>query len=278
VRRLWLLIRVGLAGLAFLGFWVGGALLVLLAFPASRLRHLRATPRQRAISCQRWVQRAFTLLHDWMRWCGLLHFQPRTADATTPGPRFVMVANHPTLVDVAALTAVYGRLSCAAKSILFRTPVVGQILRGCAYLDGGNGGAFAGGSVIAQALERLQDDMPVLVFPEGTRSPLDGLHPFKRGAFEIACRADVPLFPLLIRCDPPALGKGRPWYDIPSSTAFLTVTPLPEMNPRDFDRDAARMAAHCEAMYRHELGLRPAPTAATPVAPATPIPLQNVGT
>ncbi|HEX3694678.1 MAG TPA: lysophospholipid acyltransferase family protein [Polyangia bacterium] len=278
MRRLWLLIRVGLAGLAFLGFWVGGALLVLLAFPASRLRHPGANPRQRAAACQRWVQRAFTLLHDYMRWCGLLHFQPRTADPSTPGPRFVMVANHPTLVDVAALTAVYGRVACAAKSILFRTPVVGSILRGCAYLDGGNGGAFSGASVVNQALQRLADDIPVLVFPEGTRSPLFGLHPFKRGAFEIACRADVPLLPILIRCDPPALGKGRPWYDIPSSTAFLTATPLPPMNPRDFDRDASRMAAHCEAMYRRLLDLRPIEPSRSQAAVATPAPLKNVGT
>lgn len=279
VRRLWLLLRVGLAGLAFLGFWLGGALLVLFAFPVSRLRHPGATRRERAVACQRWVQRAFILLHDYMRWCGLLHFQPRTADPATPGPRFVLVANHPTLVDVAALTAVYGRLSCAAKSVLFRTPVVGQILRGCAYLDGGSGGAFSSGSVVRQALQHLADDMPVLVFPEGTRSPPDGLHPFKRGAFEIACRANVPLLPVLIQCEPPALGKGRPWYDIPSSTAFLTLAPLPPMNPRDFDRDATRMAAHCESMYHRLLGLHPAQASRPPTAaPATPIPLKNVGT
>jgi 1-acyl-sn-glycerol-3-phosphate acyltransferase len=169
-------------------------------------------------------------------------------------------------------------VACAAKSILFRTPVVGSILRGCAYLDGGNGGAFSGASVVNQALQRLADDIPVLVFPEGTRSPLFGLHPFKRGAFEIACRADVPLLPILIRCDPPALGKGRPWYDIPSSTAFLTATPLPPMNPRDFDRDASRMAAHCEAMYRRLLDLRPIEPSRSQAAVATPAPLKNVGT
>src|SRR5579872_3148483 len=133
-----------MAGLAFLGFWLGGALLVLTAFPLARLclGLQRASAVERTAACQRWVQRAFTLLHDYMRWCGLLHFQPRAVDAWTPGPRFVMVANHPTLVDVGALSAVYGRVTCAAKSILFRTPVVGQILRNCGYLDGGAGGAF----------------------------------------------------------------------------------------------------------------------------------------
>jgi len=277
VRRLWLLVRVGLAGLAFLSFWIGGLGLVLLAFPWARWRHRRAGPLERAAACQRWVQRAFRALHDYMRACGLLHFQPRAVDPRTPGRRFVLVANHPTLVDVVALSAVYGRLTCAAKAPLFRTPVVGQILRACGYLDGGDGDAFAGAAVVSQALDRLAGEMPVLVFPEGTRSPVGGLHTFKRGAFEIACRADAPVLPVLIRCEPSALGKGRPWYDIPSSTAYFTVTPLAEMNPRDFDRDASRMAAQCEAMYRRRLGLSPAESTPAPVAPARSA-RQNVGT
>jgi 1-acyl-sn-glycerol-3-phosphate acyltransferase len=277
VRRLWLLIRVGLAGLAFLGFWLGGLGLVLLAFPCARWRHRRAAPVERAAACQRWVQRAFTALHDYMRVMGLLNFQPRAVDARTPGRRFVLVANHPTLVDVAALSAAYGRLTCAAKPALFRTPVVGQILRACGYLDGGNGGAFAGAALVGQAVDSLTNEMPVLVFPEGTRSPMGGLQPFKRGAFEISCRADAPVLAVVIRCDPPALNKGRPWYDIPSSTAHFTVTPLIEMNPRDFDRDAARMAAHCEALYRRALGVPTAESTPAPVAPALSA-RQNVAT
>src|SRR5258708_31466742 len=114
MRRLWLLIRVGLAGLAFVGFWLGGLGLVALAFPWARwrLRHTRAA--ERTAACQRWVQRAFTAIHDYMRMCGLLHFQPRAVDARTPGPRFVLVANHPTLVDAAALSAVHRPIPCAA--------------------------------------------------------------------------------------------------------------------------------------------------------------------
>lgn len=266
-----------MTGLAFLGFWIGALGLVLFAFPWARWRTRRAPPTERAAACQAWVRRAFTALHDFMRVCGLLHFQPRAADARTPGRRFVLVANHPTLVDVAALSAVYGRFTCAAKAALFRAPVVGSILRACGYLDGGDGAAFAGAAVVAQALDRLAGDMPVLVFPEGTRSPEGGLHPFKRGAFEIACRADVPVLAVLIRCQPSALSKGRPWYDIPWSTAYFTVTPLAEMNPRNFDRDATRMAAQCEALYRRHLGLAAAESTPAPAAPAPPPARQNVG-
>ena len=170
-RRLYLLARVGLAGLAFLSFGVGAVLLAWVVLPLARWRRRRAPPLERAAACQRWVQRSFVVLHGYMRACGLLHFEPRRVDARVPGARFVIVANHPTLVDVAALAATFGRLTCIAKRPIFRAPVVGAIVRACGYLDGGGDDVFAGADVVGQALERLAADMPVVVFPEGTGSP-----------------------------------------------------------------------------------------------------------
>lgn len=233
-------------------------------FPASRLRHRHEPAIERAAACQRWLQRAFTLLFDYMRLCGLIDFNPRRVDASTPPGGFVMVANHPTLVDQGALSAVFGRIVCVAKPLLFRVPFVGQVLRGCVYLEGGAMGGIAGGvSVVNQALERLGQSMPMLVFPEGTRSPAGGLRPFRRGPFEIACRANVPVVPVLIRCEPLALGKGTPWYDIPARTATFTVTRLPALSPATFAGDASAMTEACEATFRRHLGL---PTAETRIA------------
>jgi 1-acyl-sn-glycerol-3-phosphate acyltransferase len=248
--------RVCLAGVAFLSFGVGGLLFASVVLPLVRWRGRRGSAIERGAACQRWVQRSFVLLHDYMRVSGLLHFEPRNVDRRVPGPRFVIVANHPTLVDITALASVYGRMTCIAKTPIFRAPVLGAIVRACAYVDGGSGDAFAGARVVAQALERLAADMPVAIFPEGTRSPPGGLHPFKRGAFEIACRANVPVLPILISCEPAALGKGRPWYDIPPRAALFSLSPLPLMVPDEFNGNAASMAAAAEAMFRQELNLR----------------------
>src|SRR3954465_9539576 len=227
-------VRIGLAGLAFLGFWIVAALIAVAAIPLTLLLTRRLPRFERAAACQRWIQRGFTFLHDYMRWCGLLHFNPRLVDPAVPAGGFVIVANHPTLVDVAAVSAVYGRLTCVAKTALCRSPFVGLILRASAYLDGGAGDPFAGALVVSQGVERVANGMPVLIFPEGTRSTEGGLRTFKRGAFEIACRANVPWLPLLIDCDPPTLGKGRPWYDIPRQTSRFKITPLAALDPVDF--------------------------------------------
>jgi 1-acyl-sn-glycerol-3-phosphate acyltransferase len=254
-----LLVRIGLAGLAFLGFSLGSMLVASIVLPIARWRHRTAPRFEQAAACQRWIRRGFVFLHDYMRWCRLIHFDHRVVEVPAPSQPYVIVANHPTLVDVSALVSVFGRLTCVAKTPLFRSPITGSILRSCAYLDGGDGGLLASALVVPQALERLNAGMPVLVFPEGTRSPPDGLHPFKRGAFEIACRANVDVLPVLIRCDPPALGKGRPWYDIPKRASSFTITPLPAMRPSEFAGDASMMAASCEATCRRHLGLPPTP-------------------
>ncbi len=260
LRRLFLFARVVLAGSAFLGSWFGAGVLAVVLFPISRLRHRGQPAIERAAACQRWMQRAFILLFDYMRLCGLVHFNPRGLDTSTPARGFVMVANHPTLIDVAALSAVFGRLVCVAKPLLFRAPIIGQILRSCVYLEGGEMEGLAGGVVVNQALDRIGQGMPMLVFPEGTRSPAGGMRRSRRGAFEIACRANVPVVPILIRCEPAALGKGTPWYDIPPRTAIFTVTRLPAISPAAFGGDAGAMTEECEATFRRHLGLPAADT------------------
>ena len=61
--------------------------------------------------------------------------------------------------------------------------------------------------------------MPVLVFPEGTRSAERKLRTFKRGAIEAAVRAGVPILPLYIGVSPAYLMKGQSFWHVPDTTA-----------------------------------------------------------
>ncbi len=88
-----------------------------------------------------------------------------------------------------------------------------------------------------------------MVFPEGTRSPLGGLRPFQRGAFEIACRGCVPVVPFLIRCQPVILNRAVPLRQAFSTTSIYTVERLPELHPADWQGDAGRMAEEARARF-----------------------------
>ena len=64
-------------------------------------------------------------------------------------------------------------------------------------------------SAIKRVLKALKDDMGLILFPEGTRSPDGHLQAPKAGVGLICCRAQVPVVPVRIFGSYEAYGKGR---------------------------------------------------------------------
>ncbi|MEW6534222.1 MAG: lysophospholipid acyltransferase family protein [Candidatus Auribacterota bacterium] len=61
---------------------------------------------------------------------------------------------------------------------------------------------------IKQTIDALQDGRPLLVFPEGTRSPDGTIQQAKSGAGMIACKAMVPILPVYVEGTYDILPKG----------------------------------------------------------------------
>ena len=96
------------------------------------------------------------------------------------------------------------------------------------------------------------------VFPEGTRSPLDGgLQPFQRGAFELAIRAGAPIVLLHLRCHPPALSKALPIWRHPDRMAVLTVDSLGTIDPVAEGKDSRVLCRAVEKRYQEIMELSP---------------------
>lgn len=118
--------------------------------------------------------------------------------STRPG---VFIGNHQTELDVLLLGAVFPRhCSVTAKSSLRRVPLLGwfMALSGTVFIDRANR------SNALRAFDEAADSMrarrqSVFIFPEGTRSYADRpmLLPFKKGAFHLAVRAQVPIVPVV---------------------------------------------------------------------------------
>jgi len=246
-------------GSAFLLFFTGGVILSYLILPLARLRP--GTPGEKARRCRRIVGASWRFFHAYMRWTRLIWYHPRETALALPEGPFVLVANHPTLVDVTALVCTHPDLAIVAKTSMFRSPLVGRLLRACDHIQGGDGSAFSGAAVVDQALDHLRAGTPVLVFPEGTRSPERGLGKMQLGAFQIAARAGVPIVPALITCEPPTLMRGQAWYAIPKTLARMKITQLPTLPP---PHDVRARADELRGRWLEHLAGGAAPGAAVP--------------
>lgn len=217
--------------LAIAMFWLGGFLLAWLVVPYLFVRERDPLARRRVM--QGYVAAA------WRWFLRLLErttlYRARYAGFELPAGPCVVIANHPSLLDVTALIARMPHLCCVVKSSLVDSPLVGRLLRTCGHVSAGDGSLMSGKTVLDSLNERLAEGFSVLIFPEGTRSPAGGIHKLRRGAFEVAQRANVPLVPLFLRCDPPALGKGTPVWRHPLRCPTLTVhiDAAISMNERD---------------------------------------------
>lgn len=240
-------------GACFFGFWLSAFVLSWVIVPLARfpLRGRPSIESQRR--CQEIAGVAFRIFLAAMRTVRVLVFRPRNVRLDLPDDPFVMIANHPTLIDMAALMAVRPRICCVAKTELFRSVLVGPLLRHCGHIESAATGSMEGATVMQQALEKLEKGQSILIFPEGTRSPAFGLNRFKAGVFEIARRASVPIVPILITCEPPTLQKGLQWHALPKQTALYEIRQLPTLHAAAEGVDSRQLARETRSLYQERI-------------------------
>lgn len=263
-RAVRLLFTVG----GFFCFYLGSVILSWTVVPLIKLG--RPDPVELGKRSRRIARAAFRLFHGYLRVMQLIHFRPRDAALALPPGPCVIIANHPTLIDVTALLATLDDTCVVAKGSLFRSLMVGRFVRACRFIDAKRGSATDGAGVMIQAAERLAEGSRVLIFPEGTRSPAGGPGELKRGAFELAARANVPLVVLLVRCEPTVLSREVPWWWVPPLRARMTITQLPSLGPAELRGTTRRLARAVHATYARCLSAEPEDGHSTSTAGTSP--------
>ena len=215
LRRGWRAFR---TGLAFVVFGVGAAVIAVLILPALRLVSWRRSDMQRRV--QLLIHHAFRLFAWIMITIGLIRVTWVGRERLREGP-ILVVANHPTLIDVVLLVAAMPQADCIVKGAAERHLLMRRVVKSAGYIPNDRPEPL-----IAAGTESLRQGRSLLLFPEGTRSPEGRLGPFRRGAARIALRSGRDLVPVVITCSPPTLMKGQPWYDVPACTAHVTLTVL----------------------------------------------------
>ncbi|GAB3066645.1 lysophospholipid acyltransferase family protein [Stenotrophomonas tumulicola] len=199
--------RVLATGLSFAVFGVGGLLFGAIVAP-SLLLGVRDPARRRRLA-RGLVQRSFALHVRMMRGLGVLTFDVRHGERLQRDGLLVL-ANHPTLIDVVFLVSLLPHADCVIKRAVARNPFMQGTVRAAGYIVNDDGPAL-----VEAGIEALQAGGALVVFPEGTRSTSGQPLRLRRGAANIAVRGRRDITPVRIRCTPPTLEKGQKWYRVP---------------------------------------------------------------
>ncbi|HEX9306848.1 MAG TPA: lysophospholipid acyltransferase family protein [Anaeromyxobacter sp.] len=119
----------------------------------------------------------------------------------------VLVANHLSLLDVLVLYGLFRPFKYVAKGEVFRIPFVGWNMALSDYVPIWRGDRESVRRMMDRCRVHLARGVPVLLFPEGTRSPDGRLQPFKDGAFRLALELGCPVFPIAVSGTGEALPK-----------------------------------------------------------------------
>lgn len=215
-RRLW---RILGTGFSFAVFGASALGLTLLVFPLCSLAG--GDVRRKQARVQRVIHHAYHLFVKLMEGLGLIRTDWIGAEKLrTPGPHLI-VANHPTLIDIVQLISQLPQADCVIGVDYARNPFLARAASQAGYITNAHGAA-----VVDACAEKLRAGRTVVLFPEGTRSSVIGMRRFRRGAAHIALRAGVPLVPVVISCIPGTLRKGQPWWDVPERSSQYTISVL----------------------------------------------------
>lgn len=144
-----------------------------------------------------------------------------------PQGTYVLMANHQSHVDIPclflALPMVPGFL---AKAELRRVPLFGRAMEvgGHVFVDRAQHARAI--EAIAAAARDMSHGTSIAIFPEGTRSSVREVLPFKKGGFHLARQAGVSIVPIGIRGTADLLPKGSKQL-LPGKAEVHVGEPLP---------------------------------------------------
>ncbi|MEM6999514.1 MAG: lysophospholipid acyltransferase family protein [Pseudomonadota bacterium] len=161
----------------------------------------------------------------------------------------LIVANHPSLIDVLWLLAAYPQVCCVVKAEIEHNWLLRGLARDLDYVSNRDPE-----QLLAEGTERLRRGELLLVFPEATRTVPGCLPSFRLGAAELLLRAEVAAHPVVLAKQDPYLSKAMPWYAFPTVPMEWDIVQGPALGPWRADQsDATRSAAQRARSTRRQM-------------------------
>ena len=227
--------------LSFAVFGIGGLVYGLLIFPLIFV--FNRDRESRRVFARRLIGKGFGAFIALMKAVNVVDIRIEGSEHINDQRRQLIIANHPTLIDVVILISLFPQANCVIKEAVTRNPFMRSTVKAADYISNSEPE-----ELLESCVGYLGNGKSLLLFPEGTRTrhqePID----FKAGAATVAARTEVDILPIAIECEPLYLSKQLPWHYVPRTVPTFTIRVLPPRRATDLVPAEAD-----ERQYRHAL-------------------------
>lgn len=213
IERAWRLVA---TALCFTIFGLGGVVLPCVIYPPLILlvRHRE----QRRSLIRSIIHRSFQAFVALMKALGVVSYEVRGRERLQRRGLLVL-ANHPSLIDVVFLMSFIKQADCIVKAGLLRNPFTRGPVAAAGFVVNDSGE-----QLIEDCIASVHSGSNLIIFPEGTRTPLSGAGRLQRGAANVAIRGQIDITPVRIRSSEPLLTKGSSWWRVPARRPHFTIS------------------------------------------------------
>lgn len=169
----------------------------------------------------------------WLRVCCGVRVDIQGAERLPKGGAYVVVSNHQSEWETLFFQTLVRPQSVVLKQELLKIPFFGWalgLLKPIALDRSKRRGALK--QLLQQGKERLDEEIPVLIFPQGTRVPVGETGQFNKGGAMLAVSAGVPIIPIVH--DAGIAWPGKSFVKYPG-TVTVKVGPVVDTAERSVD-------------------------------------------
>lgn len=185
--------------------------------------------------------------------CGRLDYKFELSELN--GGSNLVIANHPSLLDVVFLVSKFKRINCIVKGELSKNIFLFAAIRACNYIPNTNNEEF-----LQKSVDVLKSGENLLIFPEGTRTKDKII--FHKAAAYIGVKGAKNIVCIGINMHPRSLRKNEPWYKIPDEKIKYHFKEIKNFDVDMFLKDrpspvrARAMHDEISKIYKEEFGER----------------------
>jgi 1-acyl-sn-glycerol-3-phosphate acyltransferase len=136
----------------------------------------------------------------------------------------IICPNHDSVADIITFLGVLPNFAFVAQRYVFWIPPLAIQARLSDYVKAET--SEGGTQVLEHCLRWLKRGVPLLMFPEGTRSPDGEIHRFRQGPFVVAQRAGVPVVPVCITGTRRIIAKGAKHFTLSGRVIVKVLDPF----------------------------------------------------